>query len=564
MAQSDDHGKDDKRQPTPPTIIDGIKKVSEYGRVMTRAFLRTGMIREVRPRGVARYVGQRLKGPIGPAALLRVHAANHPDKLAVIDPRGAVTYGELDDRIARLAVGLQKRLGLGRGGSAIMMLHNRREMIEIQSAMGRIGGNAVAVSWRSTPAELAYLIENSSSTALFVDTAIASNILSAKDELAKAGAHHIVVVGENTSQSEAIEYESLFGNERMDGREGDEGAVVIYTSGTTGRPKGAVRKFPKNTTLAVMSFILETPLAADDRHLAICPMYHSTAYGFANFNFVVGGTLVIEHAFDPERFLQVVSRDRVTNTVLVPTLIHRLVALPEKTTRAYNLSSLRAVFACGAPLSGALARQFIERFGPILYNVYGSTETGLNTIANSEDLLKSPGTIGRAIRGNEISLQGPGGAPVARGQTGELFVRNLYSVAGYHKDDDATRDASRDGFFSVGDLAHQDEWGMFHIDGRTTDMIISGGVNVYPAEVESVLTDHPAVREAAVIGVPDDEWGERVRAFVSLESEIRADALVAHCKTKLAGPKCPKEIVILPELPKNATGKILKRELKTL
>jgi fatty-acyl-CoA synthase len=233
--------------------------------------------------------------------------------------------------------------------------------------------------------------------------------------------------------------------------------------------------------------------------------------------------------------------------------------------RSYDLRSLKAIFTAGAPLSGPLARETIQELGHVLFNIYGSTETGLNTLATPDELIRSPGTIGHAVRGNEIRLLDDAGQPVPLGATGELFVRNALLTT-YHGDDDATRRSMRDGFFSVGDLAHQDSNGLFHIDGRKRDMIISGGINVYPAEVEETLHLHPAVAEAAVVGVADADLGERVRAFVSLRAGEHAEPvdIVRFCRERLSGAKVPKDVRILAELPKNPTGKILKRELREL
>ncbi|MBZ0116246.1 MAG: AMP-binding protein, partial [Sandaracinaceae bacterium] len=244
-------------------------------------------------------------------------------------------------------------------------------------------------------------------------------------------------------------------------------------------------------------------------------------------------------------------------------MLHRVLALPERVRRRYDTRSLRAVFSGGAPLSGELARRTIEELGYVLYNFYGATETGLNTIATPEELLASPGTIGHAIPGNEIRLLDDDGRPVEDGRTGELFVKNAMLVEGYHRDESSTRASMRDGFFSVGDLAHKDARGLFHIDGRKRDMIITGGVNVYPAEIEEVLHRHPAVSECAVVGVPDSEWGERVRAVIVAREPVEADELVRYAREHLAGPKVPREVVFTGELPKNPTGKVLKRELRS-
>jgi fatty-acyl-CoA synthase len=312
--------------------------------------------------------------------------------------------------------------------------------------------------------------------------------------------------------------------------------------------------------------LLETPIHHDDRHLVACPMYHSTAFGFIGFTMAVGGSIVIASTFDPEGFLATIESERITTTAVVPTMLHRILELPEAVLSRYDTSTLRAVFSGGAPLSGTLSRRFMERFGHVLYNFYGATETGINTIATPDELLVSPGTIGHTVDGNEILLLDDDGKEVTPGETGELWVKNAMLVAGYHQDDTATRASMQRGFFSVGDLAHVDSRGLFHIDGRKRDMIISGGVNVYPAEVEEALSRHPAIADAAVVGTEDDEWGERVRAFVQLHEGMAASAeeIIAFSRQHLAGPKCPREVVFLEALPKNPTGKVLKRELRLL
>ena len=224
------------------------------------------------------------------------------------------------------------------------------------------------------------------------------------------------------------------------------------------------------------------------------------------------------------------------------------------------------MFSGGAPLPAPLAIDFMDAFGDVLFNFYGATETGLVTLAKPADLRAAPGTIGKALPGNEIRLLGEDGREVKPGEVGELYVKNKMLVAGYHNDDDATRASMVDGFFSVGDLARRDASGHYFIEGRKRDMVISGGVNVYPAEVEGVLEQHPDVAEVAVIGVPDREWGERVRAFVVKKAGASLDegALKAFVRERLAGPKVPRDFVFIDALPRNPTGKVLKRELRDM
>jgi fatty-acyl-CoA synthase len=267
---------------------------------------------------------------------------------------------------------------------------------------------------------------------------------------------------------------------------------VMYTSGTTGKPKGAVRKLAAGALPAVLSFVEQTPMALDEVHLTVCPVYHASATGFSNFTFVLGGTVVVLADFSPGAVLDTVERYGVTSAVLVPTMIHRLVDLGPEALRG-RMPTLRALFSGGAPLPGALATEALEALGDRIYNFYGATETGIVTLATPADLRRAPATIGRAIPGCEIRLFDEQGQDVPAGAVGEIYARNAMMVDGYHADADATRSSMRDGFFSVGDLGRRDAAGLVFIEGRKRDMIISGGVNVYPVEVEAALETHPAV-----------------------------------------------------------------------
>lgn len=530
-------------------------------RAGARVALRSGLLFEANPRMLLTALRARMAGPLGISALVRIHAAGRPTDPAVIFEGRTHTWREMDERIDRLATGFRHELGLGRGDAALLVMRNRPEMLEAQAALARIGGSAVSVAWRSTPEELAYLAENSGAKAVLVEEAVAGAVREARPQL--SGVRAFVSIGAPIEGFTS--YESLLTRTPRERLDGTEGAVVIYTSGTTGKPKGAVRRFPKEMAWAVLHVLDELPFRSDDRHLAVSPMYHSTAFGFISFTMVLGGAVIIEPSFDPERFLALIERERVTTTAVVPTMLHRVLELPESVRRRYDTRSLRAIFCGGAPLSGELARRTMDELGMVLYNFYGATETGLVTIATPEELLRSPGTIGHPIGGNVIRLLDEEGREVPDGETGELWVKNAMLVAGYHADDEATRRSMRDGFFSVGDLAHRDANGLYHLDGRKRDMIITGGVNVYPAEVEEILHRHPNVAECAVVGVDDPEWGERVRAFVvPREHPFDPDELIQWARQHLAGPKVPREVRVLEELPKNPTGKVLKRALREL
>jgi fatty-acyl-CoA synthase len=313
-----------------------------------------------------------------------------------------------------------------------------------------------------------------------------------------------------------------------------------------------------------LRFIGETPLRVDDVHITACPLYHSTAFGFLTLTHLLGATAVLMDEFRPETFLELVEQHRATTTAVVPTMLHRILALPPETLARYRSRSLRTIFTGGAPLPGPLGTAVMDHFGDVLYNFYGATETGLVTLASPSDLREAPGTIGPAVPGNDIRLLDDDGREVPEGTVGELWVKNKQLVEGYHRDKTATDESMRDGYFSVGDLARRDARGRYFIEGRKRDMIISAGVNVYPAEVENALEDHPDIAEVAVVGLADPEWGERVTAFVVLRQGVTPDAerLKAWTRDRLAGPKRPREFVFMTALPRNPTGKVLKRELR--
>jgi len=549
-------------------LRESLAELPDRIRTGARVARQSGLLYTLKMPGVRRALQAVASGSRNPALVFQIHAANSPDKPALLWRDQRLTFKQLDDRMNRAAVGLQRR-GFRRNTSVVIMMHNRPEFLEVQGGASRLGAAAVSVSWRSTAAELVYLANHCGAKALVFQADLWPVVEEAKKSLPAIAARDFIAVGAELPGCGSYEDDLLASSPTeltVDKGVEDEAAVVIYTSGTTGKPKGAVRKFPKEAMHAIMQFIAETPMRVDDLHLVTCPLYHSTAFGFLAMNAILGATGVLMDEFKPEAFLQHVERYGVTSTALVPTMLHRVLALGPEVLRKYDTRTLRAIFSGGAPLPGPLAIQAMDHFGDVLFSYYGATETGLVTLAKPADLRAAPGTIGKVVPGNEIRLLDEAGRAAPAGQVGELYTRNKMLVAGYHNDPDSTHASMKDGFFSVGDLARIDRDGRYFIEGRKRDMIISGGVNVYPAEVEGVLEAHPDLAEVAVVGIEDPEWGERVRAFVVRRPGAHVDeaALKLWCRERLSGPKVPRDYVFVEALPRNPTGKVLKRDLRTV
>ena len=557
------------------TFRETLRDAPDRVRTSARLGRQSGMLWSLTAPGLVALLRVFASGTQNPSQIYRIHAKNSPSKPALVWRGRTTSFAELDERIDRLAGGLVRR-GIVRQKSVILMMRNRQEFVEVGAAAARAGASAVAISWRSTPKELVYLATHSGARGIVLEAELLPTLEAVKDELPAVLLENVFVVGGNGGPASAgglaiTSYDTLIEepppkNPVVDPGLDDEAAVVIYTSGTTGKPKGAVRKFPKDTMQAAFCFINETPMRVDDIHIVTCPLYHSTAFGFMSLSHILGQTVVLMDEFKPEAFLELVDRYGVTTTAIVPTMLHRVMDLPAEIRKKYDTRTLRAIFSGGAPLQAPLATDFMDRFGDILYNFYGATETGLVTLAKPADLRAAPGTIGRALPNNDIRLVGEDGSDVAEGAVGELYVKNKMLVSGYYNDAESTKDSMLGGFFSVGDLARRDASGHYFIEGRKRDMVISGGVNVYPAEVEGVLEQHPEIAEAAVVGVPDREWGERVRAFVVLKTGGTLDegTLKTFMRERLAGPKVPRDFVFMESLPRNPTGKVLKRELRGL
>ena len=539
--------------------------------MFARVLRQTKAVRLVPPSRVASLVRSASQTKLGPHVAVMYHAAVHPDKEALVEYRvdGGVrrmTWGELDATINRVAHALAQR-GVHGGGRVALMLPNGSEFLIAQQALARLGATAVQIGYRLKAGEIAYILENARPVATVVHGDFLPAMRSAREQI-HAGDPMMIVDARGATDGDDWDRALAAGSPDRPPRvtSGDGGGVIVYTSGTTGKPKGAARAWRKTGFESVADMIYQCGMNADDRHLVTCPLYHSAAPAFVAIMMALGATIVLQNHFDPEACLQIIERERVTCTLMVPTMFIRLCALPAETLAKYDTHSLRWVMSGAAPLTTEAARRFMDQFGPILWNFYGSTETGLVTLAGPGDHVTRPGTIGKKMRGNEIRLLDEQGHEVRAGQVGELYARNSTLISGYHGNEQATKDSQRDGFFSVGDVARVDSAGYYYLESRKHDMVISGGVNIYPREIEDHLSTHPAILEAAVIGVPDPEWGETLRAFVVLRPGQSASErdVIDYCRAELADFKRPRKVTFLAELPRNPTGKILKRELREL
>src|SRR5207244_722447 len=326
----------------------------------------------------------------------------------------------------------------------------------------------------------------------------------------------------------------------------------IYTGGTTGRPKGALRTATDPTV--ARRYMELFGLAEPHVHLVAGPLYHSAPGSFAQFTHAFGGTVVVMRKFDPEDALRAIERHRCTSTFMAPTLVKRIVDLPASVRARYDVSSMRALVVAAAPCPMRVKEEALRYFGPVLYEFYGSTELGINTVLLPEEVLRKPGSCGRAAPGLELAILDDDGGPAPPGTPGELYVRRFPGMFdGYYKDPGATRDAQRGEWASVGDVAYVDAEGFVFICDRKRDMIISAGVNIYPAEIEDALHRHPDIQDVAVFGVPDDDWGERVHAAVQLQpgARLTAEEVMAFARRHVAGYKVPREVSFHEDFPRD-------------
>ncbi|HUZ87080.1 MAG TPA: AMP-binding protein [Candidatus Baltobacterales bacterium] len=488
------------------------------------------------------------------------HAQSTPEKPALVLDERVLTFAELDRKANRVANAFA---GLGCAGEdrVAVMSFNSVETFEVASGLRRSGVVIVPVNYRLRGTEVAYVLNDSGAKVMVAGPDHAGVVEAARAEL--TGNPRLVAFGAPAPPG-WLDYREL-----MEGSTdaplsgtgaGGLGPSMIYTSGTTGHPKGAWRPHGVNIE-NVLQIISIFELNQSDVHLTCGPGYHSAVSFFSALHSLLGSTVVLQSKFEAAGALDLIEHHRVTTTFMAPTLLQRLV--DEQERRPRDLSSLRALLLGAAPCPYVLKQRAESVLGRVLWEFYGATETGINTVLRPQDQLRKPGSCGTAVPGQEIKLVGGDGSEVAVGEPGELMVRNSWLAEYYHRPD-ATGRSLHDGFFSVGDIAYRDSEGYYFICDRQIDMVISGGINIYPAEVEAVLHAHPAVMDAAVIGVPDDQWGESVKAVVQLRAGTTASAedLIMFCGERLAGYKKPRSVDFVEDMPRDAAGKLLKRQIR--
>jgi fatty-acyl-CoA synthase/long-chain acyl-CoA synthetase len=424
------------------------------------------------------------------------------------------------------------------------------------------------LNYRLSDEEATYVADHCDATIAYVDAEFVPKFERIRGNLPKV--EHFVVF-DGAAPDGMVDGDAAMAAASSDepelGASAQAGATMIYTSGTTGKPKGAFRRGSTglNAAAELMMLIGYTPA---DVYITTGPLYHSGPSGFMAIAQALGQTVVLQRRFDPEDWLRLVAAHEVTSTFSAPTPIRMVCNLPAETKAKYDVSSMKRMIANAAPWSFTLKQMYLADFPPeSLWEVYGSTELGVNTVLEPADQLRKPGSCGKPAplveiklfddNGNEVTGTGPQ-------HTGELFVKSPSVFADYYKQHDKFLEDQRRDYQTVGDIAYFDDEGYVYICDRKKDMIISGGMNVYPAEIEAALEVHPDVLEAAVFGIPDEEWGESVHAVVVVRegATMTEPQVIAHCREHLAGYKIPRSVTWSPELPKTGSGKILKRDLR--
>jgi acyl-CoA synthetase (AMP-forming)/AMP-acid ligase II len=535
--------------------MDPLKQVTNTAQSLA-TLTQAGIIRIQRPDRAVRTALALIRWGVTPAAGYEAAAAQYPDEVAIIDELGQLTFREVSERTNALAHALADD-GVNEGDSVAIMARNHRGFVDAVVACSKLGAHALFMNTSFSGPQLKDVADREKPKAIVYDEEF-SEVL----EDAGRRRKRYIAWAEPEAETKDPTLESLI--ERGD-RSGvippkEAGKAVILTSGTTGTPKGASRSQPKSLD-PVAALLDRIPLKAREKTMIAAPLFH--AWGFAHFTLALGlsSTIVLRRKFDPEATLSATAQHGCTALVVVPVMLQRILDLDDEVLDRYDLSTVKAVPVSGSALAPAVSERWMDHFGDNLYNLYGSTEVAWATIATPQDLREAPGTSGRPPRGTVVRIYDDDGNPVDAGDTGRIFVGNDLQFEGY------TGGGGKDvidGLMSSGDVGHFDDDGRLFVDGRDDDMIVSGGENVFPQEVEELLEGHESISEAAVFGVDDEEFGQRLKAVVVTKGgkQLSEDEVKKYVKSNLAGYKVPRDVEFIDELPRTSTGKVLKRELK--
>jgi acyl-CoA synthetase (AMP-forming)/AMP-acid ligase II len=511
--------------------------------------VRSGVVHPLWPDTAARLGFSVLRWGIGPATLIAAATVEHGDRPALIDERGSLTFTDLHRRSSTLACELAAD-GIGAGDRIALLCRNHRGFVDGLFAAAKLGADVLLMNTSFAGPQLSDTLIAEGATAVIHD-----------EEFTGIDADRRYVAWHDTPVDAPTLDELIAKGDGTEPAKPDRaGEIVILTSGTTGRPKGVARPAPRSLD-PIAGLVDRIPLPRGKPQLLAPPMFHTWGLSFLLLGLYLGATQVVRRKFDPEQALADLEDHRCATFVPVPVMLRRILDLPTETLSRYKVSTLDVVAAAGSALPGDLASEWMDTFGDNLYNIYGSTEVALVSVATPADLRAAPGTAGKPARGTEVRLLDEHGAPVPRGETGRIFVGSGALFAGY------TTGGGKEmagHLMSTGDVGRFDEGGRLTIRGRDDEMIVSGGENVFPAEVENLLATHPGVSEAAAVGVDDEDFGQRLCAYVVLtsgESGPDEEELKGFVRENLAAYKVPRDIRFVDSLPRNATGKVRKPDL---
>ncbi|HEX2213556.1 MAG TPA: long-chain-fatty-acid--CoA ligase FadD2 [Mycobacterium sp.] len=548
------------------TYVDRGSAELHYARKMFEA----GALKLEPPQDIAALLADiRRWGEIGMIPAL--NARRYPNRTAVIDEDGEMTFGELNDAVNAVANGLLAK-GVKGGDGVALLARNHRWFLVALYAAARVGARVILLNSEFSGPQIKEVSEREGGKLIIYDDEYCAAVAQADPELGRLRA-----LGVNPDRDTSAPAD---GDERVAGTDETleeliartnaapppkatkHASIIILTSGTTGTPKGANRSAPPSLA-PIGGIVSSVPFRANEVTSLPAPMFHALGFLHATIAMMLGTTLVLRRRFKPALVLADIEKHKVTAIVVVPVMLSRMLDELEKTTPKPDLSSLRIVFVSGSQLGAELASRALKDLGPVIYNLYGSTEVAYATIAGPQHLSINPATVGPVVKGMRVKILDDNGNEVPRGEVGRIFVGNFFPFEGYtgggHKQ-------IIDGLMSSGDVGYFDDNDLLYVSGRDDEMIVSGGENVFPAEIEDCISGHPEVVEATALGVEDKEWGHRLRAFVvkAEGATITEDDVKTYVREILARYKVPREVVFLDELPRNPTGKILKRELREI